>query len=493
MKTNSEAATNSQAIPEYAADCLRVEPDLVRPETGREKRRSAFNRRAFLRGAGGIAIGLPFLEGLPERSAWAQSSPPVFSFYMVAACGVVGKTFFPAATGALTKAGLEGMTEKSVSVLAPHAANLLFIKGVNHPSPTMGGCGHAQGLCHSLTAAPSSGSGNSAYSGGPSADVVLAKAVNAGADPLTLYAGNKRNGYIAERISFKAAGAGQVRPADDNPYTLYSKLVGLTGTGGTPVMPANELITSRKSVNDFVRAELNSLKGLSALSTADKQRVDQHFQCIRDVEVTMGTMAAGCTKDGLSLSQIEALQSGLAFKTNGMIEDVAKLHMELVALAFACNFNRVVTMQWGDGTDATKYNVPANASLGWGFHHISHRVMSDSATGSNPTAEQAHTEIDRLRMQTLLHGLNQFQARGLADKAIVLWTNHVAEGPSHSGRNVPHIIWGNGGGYLKQGQYVDAGNVGNNRLFNTLITAAAGMTVTNFGSGTTGDLAAIKV
>jgi len=34
-------------------------------------RKNAFNRRAFLRGAGTVAIGLPFLEGLPERSAWA--------------------------------------------------------------------------------------------------------------------------------------------------------------------------------------------------------------------------------------------------------------------------------------------------------------------------------------------------------------------------------------------------------------------------------------
>ena len=66
-----------------------------------EARRSAFNRRAFLRGAGTIAIGLPFLEGLPERSAWAADSPPVFSFFMVAACGVVGNKFFPSATGAL--------------------------------------------------------------------------------------------------------------------------------------------------------------------------------------------------------------------------------------------------------------------------------------------------------------------------------------------------------------------------------------------------------
>jgi len=54
-------------------------------------------------------------------------------------------------------------------------------------------------------------------------------------------------------------------------------------------------------------------------------------------------------------------------------------------------------------------------------------------------------------------------------------------------RNVPHIIWGNGGGFLKSGQYIDAGNVTNNKLFNTLITAAIrdkSTTTVNFGMGT---------
>ena len=178
---------------------------------------------------------------------------------------------------------------------------------------------------------------------------------------------------------------------------------------------------------------------------------------------------------------------------DGMIEDVAKLHLELVALAFACNFNRVATLQHGEGTDGTKYNVPSNASLGWPFHHISHRVQSDSATGSNPTAEQAHAEIDALRMKTLLHGLDAFKARGLFDKSFIMWTNHVADGPSHSFRNVPHIIAGNAGGYLKQGAFIDAGNVTNNKLFNTLIPAAirdVNSEIPNFGSGTgTGQIA----
>ena len=467
-------------------------------KTQDQTRRHTVNRRRFLQGAGGVAIGLPFLEGLQERSAWAQSATPVFSFYMVAACGVVAKNFFPAATGAMTKESLAAATDRSTSVLAPHAANLLFIKGLNFPNPVSTGCGHAQGCCHALTAAPSNGGGNSAYSGGPSADWVLAPIVNpAGTEPLNLYAGNKKNGYIAERISFKAAGSGQVRPADDNPYTLYTKLVGLAGSGGTPTPMANQLLVRRKSVNDLVRGELRSILMNTALSNADKLRMQQHFDAIRDAENTMTGMATtACSTTGVSTTQIEALKT-FAFKTNGMIEDVAKLHMELVALTFACNFNRVVTMQWGDGTDATKYNVPTNATLGnWPFHHISHRVQSDGDVGNNATAEQAHVEIDRMRMGTLKYGLDQFASRGLLDKSIILWTNHVAEGPSHSMRNVPHIIAGSGGGYLKQGQFVDAGNVGNNKLFNTLIYAAKrdkNTTAVTFGSGAAGELTAIKV
>jgi hypothetical protein len=478
----------------------------VSPEAARRNR---INRRAFLRGAGTVAIGLPFLEGLQERSAWAQSAPPVFTFLMVGSGGVVHNKFFPSATGALTTTGLAGMADKATSVLAPHAANLLFIKNINFPQGGVKQCGHAEGLVQSLTAMLPGQSGNAAYAGGPSADVVIAKAVNPNAaDPMTLYAASK-SGYITDRISFKAGGAGQVRAGDQNPYTLYSKIVGLTTTTpGTPTVDpiAAELASTRKSVNDLVRAELNSLMGNSALSSADKLRLKQHFDSIREVENTMGTMGAMCTKAGLSTTPLDALKSGIMFKNDGKcaagavapcdVESVVKLHMEVVALAFACNYNRVAALQWGDGTDGNIYKVASNPGL-WTFHQLSHRVKSDSATGNDPTAEAAHAEVDKVRMQTLLYGLDQFKARGLQDKAMVVWMTHISDGPSHNTRNVPHIVWGNGGGYLKQGQYIDVGsNITNNKFFNTVIKAAIRDKSTaevNFGAGMgTGELTAIK-
>jgi hypothetical protein len=438
-------------------------------------KRSPINRRAFLR-AGAAAVGLPFLEGLPARSAWAAGSQPVFSLFIVTACGVVGSKFFPSATGPLTTASLAAETDKATALLAPHAGNLLFLTGIDYPMARPTNCGHGQGSAMSLTARAAGGGGSSAYSTGISADMVIAQTVNPdGADPLTLYAGNRNNGYIAERISFKAGGQGQVRAADDNPYTLYSKLIGLTDPApSAPGMPAAaaELLASRKSVNDLVRVELDELRKNPALSADDRLRLQEHFDAIRDTEVTLGRIGEACTKEGISVSEIEAFQQGLAFKMDGMIEQVAKLQLELVALAFACNFNRVATLQHGDGTDQTRYAVSSNADLGWPFHHISHRIPSDSGSGSNPVAEQAHAEIDVLRMQTLLHGLDRFQEKGLLDKSIVMWTNHVSDGPTHSFKKLPVIIAGDGGGYLKQGQFIDADSASNARLFNTLIGAA---------------------
>jgi hypothetical protein len=410
------------------------------------------------------------LEGLPERSAWAADAPPVFSLFIVTANGVVQKKFFPDDVGPLSPATLGGMSDKASSVLGPHADKLLLLNGINFPQAGPLNCSHAEGSCQTLTAAPPGSTGNTAYSSGPSADVVIAKAVNPdGADPLTLYAGAK--GFIAERISFKGGGPGQIRAADTNPYILYAKLVGLASPTGTVDPLAAELVASRKSVNDLVRKQLKRLQGLSSLSADDRQRLQQHFDAIRDTEVTLGEMANACSEAGLATSQLQALETGFAFKS-AMMEDIVKLHLELVALAFACNFNRVATLQHGDGTDGTKYDVPSNAGLGWSFHQISHRIQSDSATGSNPVAEQAHHEIDVVRLQSLLHGLDHFQARGLLDKSIIMWTSNIADGPSHSFKNVPHIVAGTGGGYLKTGAYVDAGGVTNNKLFNTLINAA---------------------
>ena len=451
--------------------------------------RRLVNRRAFLTGAGTVALGLPFLEGLPSRSAWAADAAPVFTFFVVGQNGVVGKNFFPSAPGALTADGLKS-ANVATSVLSPHAANLLFLKGINYPKGVQS-CGHAEGNVQTLTGLAPGSTGNGAFAAGPSADTLIAKALGT-EEPLALYSGAK--GFIAERISFKGAGAGQVRSADVNPYILYKKVVGLAGSapttpGTTPSVDplAQELANKRKSVNDLVREELNSLKNMSALSDADRKRLDQHFQAIRDLEVNMGNMTpigAACGTEGLPKDKYEALMTGFRFNGSQM-EEYVKLHLQIMAVAFGCNHSRVATLQWGDGTDGTMYDVQSNKGLGWSFHQLSHRIKSDSATGNDPTAEMAHHEIDIVRMETFLAGLDAFKAHGLQDHAQIVWTNTLADGPSHGTRGVPMIVWGSGGGALKQGTFLDTAGTTNNKVLNTLMaTATVGKTTPVIGSGT---------
>lgn len=447
------------------------------------------NRRAFLRGAAGAAVALPFLESLPERSAWAADERPVFSLFICAVCGVVPDRFFPDQVGPLTNDTLAA-SGKATSHLAQHAEHLLFLSGIDWNGRGEGET-HAIGLCHALTARSPLTTDYKAIAAGPSADVVIASHVHPDKEPLTLFSGVK-GGYIDERLSFNAAG--QVRPAEHNPYKLYLELMGLATPGGmTPEAEAAArlLARSRNSIHDLVRDDLTSLMQNSRLSSADKQRLQQHFESIRDAEVTMAEL--GCTAHGLDVPKLESYET-YTYDSSTTTEETLRLHMSLVALAFACNYRRTATIQWGNGTDHTIYDVPSNADRNR-FNWICHRVQSDSFSGPViPNAEAAHAEIDAVRMRSFAAGLDHFKARGLENECFVMWTNHFRDGPAHSFRSIPHIVWGNARGYLRQGGFIDVGSVTNNRLHNALISAAiqdTGSTVDDFGEGPGGQLEAI--
>jgi hypothetical protein len=453
-------------------------------------------RRAFLRTVGALGLSLPFLEGLPERSAWAQTpSAPVFGLFICTANGVVQsfrnepEKFWPTEVGPLTVSGMQAFAaDRATGMLADHAAQLTLVRGVKYPFPG-NGCGHALGLVQCLTAARPTGTSNTATSSGISADTRIAEALNpAGVEPLSLYSGLKE-GFINEKLSFRAPN--QVRAAEGDPWNVYQRLVGLTGPSSTTAGPdvAAQLALRRKSVNDLVRDELSSLLNRSSLSTADRQRLDLHFSSIRDLEQTMLQMGRACSTDGLDVQALEAMNTGRAFRQDGNIEPVAKVQIDLATLAFSCNLTRVATLQIGDGTDHTRYTI--NGQKVERFHWISHRQTSDGSDGE-PIAQALdwHIAIDRIRMETFKYLLDRWSTLSLGsgtllDNAFALWTSHVAVGPSHSFNNLPIIVAGKAGGFLKTGQYIDAGNVTNNRLLNTLITANGvrdgGAPVTNFG------------
>ena len=435
------------------------------------------NRRRFLAGLGGAMVALPVLESvkfLGGRAANASGETnPVYSVFVRQGNGCQQAIesrgepdrFWPASHGALTNDILAiDNAGQAVAELAEHASSLLLVSGTNYNFPG-NGCGHTGGLNQCLTAAKVTGDGKDSLSDGESIDWFLSQRVNPnGVEPLTLMSGPQTS-YIAHGLSY--SGPQQLRAAANNPFAVYQDLVGLAGA-------SQELLEAialrRKSVNDLVRDEMRDLLGKSYLSASDKQRLQTHFDVIRDIEINMSCQ--------LTDSEVMALQdiSGAA-EDNGNRIAVAEMMMDLIAMAFSCDANRVATLQIGTGNDGTRYTV--NGQLQNTFHRISHRIDSDGSEGDPIAgADLLHHEIDILYAQMFKHLLDRLSiytgptGGSLLDDSVALWTNDLASGPPHSRQNIPQVLAGKAGGYLKTGQYIDAGGTAHNKFLNTLISAA---------------------
>ena len=425
------------------------------------------NRRGFLTGVGGAVVALPLLESVRSRAA--TPTKPIYSFFIRQGNGVQQagystepERFWPSALGALTKTGLAAQTDRTLSILADHAPKLLLVRGTRFGFPG-NGCGHSGGLNQCLTAAKVTGEGKDSLAAGQSIDWFISQKMNPpGVEPLTLMSG-PQSAYIAHGLSY--SGPGQLRGAKNNPFAVYTSLMGVSGS---PEM-LQQLATRRRSVNDLVRGEMQDLLAKPDLSASDRQRLDMHFQAIRDLEVGMA-----CTMPQDKVMSMQAI--GSAFEANDNRVKVADFMCELAALAFACDATRTGTLQIGTGNDQTRFYV--NGVLQNTFHRISHRIDSDGGEGTPiPNADVIHHGIDRIFagiFKRFLDRLDSYLGPSggtLLDDSVVLWTNDLSNGPPHSYANVPQVMAGGAGGFLKTGQYIDAGNVTHNKLFNTIASA----------------------
>src|SRR6266545_870515 len=433
-----------------------------------------FTRRRFLTGLAGATVSLPFLESvrfLGDRRARAGAGAvPVYSIYVRQGNGCqqggVGSEpdrFWPRELGPLTPENL-AEDDRAVGVLAPYADRLLLVRGTRFAFPSAG-CGHSGGINQVLTAASIVGEGAGSLANGPSIDWFLAQELNPpGLEPLNLMSG-PQSAYIAHGLSY--SGPAQLRGAQNNPFATYQDLMGLAGAS-QEILEAIAL--RRRSVNDLVRDEMVDLIARPYLSANDKQRLQTHFEAIRDVEVTMCSSLA----DG-EVMAIETIAQAAEDNANRIA--VAEMLMDLDALAVTCNANRVVTLQIGTGNDQTRYYV--GGQLQNTFHRISHRIDSDGAEGTPiPDADLHHHEIDKIFAGMFKHLLDRLESLPgpsggtLLDDTVALWTNDLSNGPPHSYKNVPQVVAGKAGGFLRTGQYIDAGDVTHNKFLSTLINAA---------------------
>lgn len=457
---------------------------MRRSSTMFDRRPFDASRRRVLQGAG-VAVGLPLLDAFTPRRAAAQAGvKPGYAVFIVGMNGVQQagaynepERFWPSRTGALTRASMQADSGRATSELADHAERLLLVRGIHFAFPG-NGCGHSGGGNQVLTAARVSDdpSRNRSLAMGESVDHRISQALTQ-REPLALYAGPKY-GYINDHVSHRAAK--NVIVAESNPWTAYSKIAGMPGGESA----ARRLLADRrKSVNDVLRAQIERLKARPELSREDKQRLDRHFSSIRDIEVGLTATELPAAK----VSELRAIDG--QHRNQDRRLQVLQLQFDIIAFALASGHARVAFLQHGDGTDGISYTIDGQRLPN--HHHVSHRIHSDTNVGDPiPGADMMHHRIDRLQMREFKKLLDKLAAvstpeGNLLDLGYAVWTNQIATG-SHSYNNVPYLIAGRAGGYLRTGRFVDLPRTTNNRLLNTLINAAGvrgpgGALVENFG------------
>jgi hypothetical protein len=435
---------------------------------------------------GAVSVGLPLLDAFAPRRARAADLPRCAVFIRqgngVAQAGNgEPERFWPKNLGALTQASMEAEKDRAVTELAAYADKLLLVRGTRFAFGA-NGCGHSGGGNQVLTAAKVSSdpSGQHSLALGESVDTRMATAINPqGRDPITLLTGDT-NGYLPVVLSYR--GAKQLRGADNDPFAVYMRMMGLSNV---PSAVVEQVATRRKSVNDLVREQLKGLLGRTDLSTEDRRRLDLHMSSVREVENKLS-----CSLPEMRQRELDGINpvDGNNYLT------VTQMHMDIIALSFACDYSRVATLQMGQGNDGTQFSIPGyrgGAKLPR-FHQISHRIFSDGAEGDPiEGAQEMHHEIDKMHARLFRYLLDKLASYSLPtgtllDQSVAAWTNDLGHGVSHNYENIPWVLAGSAGGYLKQGQYIDAGKVTHNRLFNTLLNAvgvrnADGSLVENFG------------
>jgi len=454
------------------------------------------SRRTFLQGAAGAAVGLPLLESIGAGPLQAQSAKSLTRFLSFhTSCGVDTDRFWPS-IGALSEASFNG---KATAALAPYASRILIPRGV-HGYPVGTWTGHTEGTTQALTAAPNA----NGLAQNKSIDQVIAAALNPQGRPSLVVRPGGRDLGVAAFNSISYTGPGQMANAESNPFRAYRSMMGMGTTAPAPAAGGDEaaqrLLKERQSVVDLVREEFQELKRID-LSQADRDKLDQHFQLVRDVENAMSGSPAvvACNLDDATTTQLNAIVQDTV-ESNDNFPIMARLFVKIVALSLACQYTRSAVLQWGAAVAGAPMYRWDGINHNYRHHPLSHGTTDDFSGADISGYKDMLFAIDKwdvgefTKLLALLDTYKEQDGTTLLDNTVVLYTNEFSHGQGHTTGDLPMIIAG-GAGYFKLGQSLvlsgskaDIGGVtgtaGESHRMLCTVMNAAGVPTANWNGGT---------
>jgi hypothetical protein len=448
------------------------------------RNRTPLGRRAMLRGAGGIAIALPFLDAMlnPKRSSAAPDAAPKRLLVFFSANGSAQDIWAP--SGGETSFNIADHPVHAP--LQPHRDDIIIIDGVdNEVSYHSGGDGHQTGMGCMITAAPllagddfclgscEDPTDTIGWGGGISVDQYVADQVEKETTTKfrSLEMGVQVNSStVWSRMSYR--GPDQPLPHREDPS---QNLVDLFSDLDADPLELALLRKKRKSVLDVVGDDYARLS--PRLGKDDKIKVDQHLESIRAIEKRLdanGFVGAACeTPDPDIPGDIN---------NNDNYPAVGRAQMDLLVMALACDLTRVGSLQWSTSVSNKRFSWLENP-IPEGHHDLSHFDDSDGY------ALDAITRINHWYTEQFAYLLAAMKAipegeGTLLDNSVVLWVNELGKGNSHTRRDLPFVLAGNCQGYFNTGRYMSYGGADEQAYHGRLLVSmchAMGYPVSSFG------------
>jgi Protein of unknown function (DUF1552) len=426
------------------------------------------SRRAVLRGLGGTVVALPFLDamvGIGRRAeAQALEFPKRFVVWYTPN-GTVPKNFWPVRNGSDSQFTLSPILEP----LADHQSDLLVLEKIDLLASLNGpGDAHQKGTGTCLTGIElqegdfAGDAGESAgWADGISIDQHIANHIGKDTTFRSLEFGVMVQGSsVRSRISYR--GPGQPLPPENDPYTMYRRLF------GDPSVSPEELALQnmrRQAVLGSLGGEYERLRG--KLGADDREKLGIHLEAVQSIQDRLAK--SQLEFDGTICKRYEQGDPLDVARVSNMPE-IAKLHMDMMAMAFACDVTRVASLMWTQSTAGHIYSWLGN-EIREGHHSLAHKGDEDTQKVAQNTA------LNRWHAEQLAYFIQKLKEipegdGTVFDNTVIFWTNEQAKGNNHDRRNMPYVLAGDAGGYFRTGRFIGQTNeTGHNQLLVSLMNA----------------------
>jgi hypothetical protein len=423
---------------------------------------NAIHRRQFIKQLGISAASLPFLVGLPSLGLGSPVRPRQRLIIMFSPNGTIPSAFWPDETGENFK------LKEILTPLEAFKNRMLVLNGV-YNRVEGDGDNHMRGMSCLLTGIelfPGNIQGGSAtpsgWASGISIDQELKNYFQSREETRTRFGSLEFGVGVTDRADpwTRMSYAGPNKPVApiSDPYQMYQKLYGQ--------LKEKENL---QGILDDVRDDLKKVRKL--MSAEDSRLLADHEALVRQMEKEI----KDSSRQKLRITP-PTFEEGIADQ-NDNVPRLSRMQIDLLVNSFVNDMARVATLQYTKSVGQARMNW---LDIKDGHHGLSHEPDTDES------AKEKLVKINKWfagELNYLVQKLASTPEPGsdssLLDNTLIVWTNELGKGNSHTLNNIPFVLIGGGFGF-KMGRSLKLEKVAHNRL-HLALAHAVGHRIPTFG------------